>query len=69
MRCGVLMAGIRIVYDNVLIIVYTVGEGSNKRDAATHEVVNSGADRRAGIKTFTAARSDSLQPHFPLPSR
>ena len=54
MRCGVLMAGIRIVYDNVLIMVYTVGEESNG-----DEDFDSGADRRAGIKTFklTVARS------------
>ena len=48
------MAGIRIVYDNVLIMVYTVGEESNG-----DEDFDSGADRRAGIKTFklTVARS------------
>ena len=48
------MAGIRIVYDNVLIMVYTVGEESNG-----DEVFDLGADCRAGIKTFklTVARS------------
>ena len=54
MRCGVLIAGIRIVYDNVLIIVYMVGEESNG-----DEDFDLGADYRAGIKTFklTMARS------------